>query len=79
MKNNENAVKILETYFKEIYKSLGKEWTEKNETDMKNIVECLNGNKGEVATAIEVLDNGKVKVKLKDEKIIIADTLESKD
>lgn len=79
MKNNENAVKILETYFKEIYKSLGKEWKEKNETDMKNIVEYLNENKSEVGTVLEVLDNGKVKVKIKDEKIIIADTLKSKD
>lgn len=73
MKNNENAVKILETYFKEIYKSLGKEWTEKNETDMKNIVEYLNENKAEEGTVIEDLGNGKVKVKLKDEKIIIVD------
>lgn len=75
MKNNENAVKILESYLKEIYKSLGKEWTAKNETDMKNIVEYLNENKEEVGIVLEDLGNGKVKVKLKNEKIIIANKL----
>lgn len=78
MNNNENAVKILEIYFKEIYKSLGKEWTEKNEADMKNIVEYLNGNLPEEGTVIDFLDNGSVKTKLNDGRIMIIDRLENK-
>lgn len=71
MNNNEYVVKILEKYFKEIYKSLGKKWTEENDADMKNIVDYLNGNLNEKAKVLEVLDNGKLKVKLNDGKIVI--------
>jgi len=78
MDNNENAVKILEKYFKEIYDSLGKEWTGKNETDMKNIVRYLNENLPVSGTVLEVLDNGKTKIKLNDGRIVIVDTPESK-
>lgn len=78
MYHNENGVKILEKYFKEIYESLGKEWTEKNEADMKNIEEYLNKNLPETGTVLEVLDNGKVKVKLSDGRIVFANILQSK-
>lgn len=75
MNNNEYVVKILEKYFKEIYNSLGKTWTEENDSDMKNIVEYLNGNLAEVAEVLEVLDNGKLRVKLNDGKIVIVKKL----
>lgn len=75
MNNNENAIKILETYFKEIYESLGKEWTDKNKDDMQKLVAYLNANLPQKATVIEVLDNGKVKVKTEDGKIEIVDVL----
>lgn len=78
MDHNEKAVKILEKYFKEIYESLDKEWTEENETDMKNIIRYLNENLPKRGTVLEVLDNGEVWVKLDDGTIRLADTLSKK-
>jgi hypothetical protein len=73
--SNEKAVGILETYFKEIYESLGKEWTEENKADMQKVVIYLNTNLPQTATVLEVLDNGKVRVKLEDGSIKIIDKL----